>query len=285
MDSNLIYDVGFHNGDDTAYYLHRGYRVVAIEADPTLADLGRTRFADAIDRGRLILENVAVGREEGNATFWLSSHPAYNSFDRSNAEKFGQVAHPVEVRCVPFRTILAAYGPAYYVKLDVEGADRACLESMHQAGLPPYISFEISDESDLLAAKALGYSQFKLVNQLDHTQIDPIPSFFSRLRWAFFRCLRRQQLAHPMLGKVVGLGHWDAPRHLSWRVRLGDRWCFPFGSSGPFGKGTHGPWRSYQEVAATWQSLREGHAATGKVDAWKGCPAKPWFDVHCALAR
>lgn len=30
----LVIDVGMHNGDDTAYYLHRGYRVVAIEANP-----------------------------------------------------------------------------------------------------------------------------------------------------------------------------------------------------------------------------------------------------------
>ena len=36
MEKNLIYDVGMSNGDDTAYYLHRGFRVVAIEANPLL---------------------------------------------------------------------------------------------------------------------------------------------------------------------------------------------------------------------------------------------------------
>ena len=29
---DLIYDVGMNNGDDTAYYLHKGFRVVAVEA-------------------------------------------------------------------------------------------------------------------------------------------------------------------------------------------------------------------------------------------------------------
>jgi hypothetical protein len=29
----LIYDVGMNNGDDTAYYLRRGFRVLAIEAN------------------------------------------------------------------------------------------------------------------------------------------------------------------------------------------------------------------------------------------------------------
>jgi len=36
MVSDLIYDVGLHNGADTAYYLHRGFRVVTIDANPVL---------------------------------------------------------------------------------------------------------------------------------------------------------------------------------------------------------------------------------------------------------
>jgi len=31
---NLVYDVGMHTGQDTAYYLFKGYDVVAIEANP-----------------------------------------------------------------------------------------------------------------------------------------------------------------------------------------------------------------------------------------------------------
>jgi hypothetical protein len=44
-DPQLIYDVGMNNGDDIAYYLRRGFRVLAIEANPDLvanADLRRT---------------------------------------------------------------------------------------------------------------------------------------------------------------------------------------------------------------------------------------------------
>ena len=36
--SDLIYDVGLFNGDDTAYYLYRGYDVVAIDANPVMID-------------------------------------------------------------------------------------------------------------------------------------------------------------------------------------------------------------------------------------------------------
>jgi hypothetical protein len=35
---NLIYDVGMNDGNDTAYYLSRGFRVVAIEANPVLVE-------------------------------------------------------------------------------------------------------------------------------------------------------------------------------------------------------------------------------------------------------
>jgi len=34
---DLIFDIGANNGDDTAFYLKKGFRVVAIEADPALA--------------------------------------------------------------------------------------------------------------------------------------------------------------------------------------------------------------------------------------------------------
>ena len=31
--ADLIYDVGMHRGEDTAFYLRKGFRVVAVEAD------------------------------------------------------------------------------------------------------------------------------------------------------------------------------------------------------------------------------------------------------------
>src|SRR5205807_8636106 len=39
-----VFDVGMHDGADTAFYLHQGCAVLAIEADPALAAAGRRRF-------------------------------------------------------------------------------------------------------------------------------------------------------------------------------------------------------------------------------------------------
>lgn len=44
---DLIFDIGMHNGDDSDYYLKKGFRVIAIEANPTLCALGAARFKEA----------------------------------------------------------------------------------------------------------------------------------------------------------------------------------------------------------------------------------------------
>jgi len=45
--------LGMHNGDDTAYYLARGYDVVAVEANPALCASAGKRFAPEVAAGRL----------------------------------------------------------------------------------------------------------------------------------------------------------------------------------------------------------------------------------------
>jgi hypothetical protein len=63
----LIFDVGFDNGDDTDHYLARGFDVVAIEANPELVEVGRRRFAAAIEAGKLRLLNVGIAELSGHA--------------------------------------------------------------------------------------------------------------------------------------------------------------------------------------------------------------------------
>ncbi len=47
-DSRFIIDLGMNNGDDTAFYLAKGYNVVAVEANPHLVAAARVRFAKDI---------------------------------------------------------------------------------------------------------------------------------------------------------------------------------------------------------------------------------------------
>jgi hypothetical protein len=39
-----VYDFGMNNGDDVAYYLAKGFRVVGVEANSSLVDKCRIRF-------------------------------------------------------------------------------------------------------------------------------------------------------------------------------------------------------------------------------------------------
>ena len=60
----LIFDLGMNNGDDTSHYLHRGFNVVALEANPTLCESAQKRFRAAIDDGRLTIScNLAKKRK------------------------------------------------------------------------------------------------------------------------------------------------------------------------------------------------------------------------------
>jgi FkbM family methyltransferase len=79
--SKLIYDVGMNNGDDTAYYLWCGFRVIAIEANPELAADVAQRFAHEIDAGRLTILNVGITAAEGEFTFWIcKTNSKFSSF-------------------------------------------------------------------------------------------------------------------------------------------------------------------------------------------------------------
>ena len=64
---SLIYDVGLHKGEDTAFYLAKGFEVVAFEANPALVQSCRERFADAIAAGRLTIVEGAVVDEAANS--------------------------------------------------------------------------------------------------------------------------------------------------------------------------------------------------------------------------
>ncbi len=171
--ADLIYDVGMHNGDDTAYYLARGFRVLGIEADPKLADECRMRFAADVDSGRLTILNVGVARENGSETFWIcDTNSVWNSFDRSIASRDGCPHHSIEIQTRRFDDILQSFGIPIYLKIDIEGNDRLCLEGLRCTPLPDFVSAEdqgIDKKHGVPVVpyimREIGYRYFKLVSQ------------------------------------------------------------------------------------------------------------------------
>ena len=187
--SDLIFDVGMHNGEDTAFYLKKGFRVVAVEANPDLCARAMDRFRKEIETGRLIIVPRAIAHRPGPVTLWVNnrndewSSLARDYVDRNN--RIGAHSSPLQVPAVRFAEILDGYGVPYYLKIDIEGLDHLCLEALQGlSGRPKYVSVETSGTNNfdytlglLTSLSALGYRRFKLVNQYMHHRISlPRPS-------------------------------------------------------------------------------------------------------------
>src|SRR4051812_37870644 len=83
-DDGLIFDVGMHRGEDTAYYLRKGYRVVAFEADPDLVAVCERRFEHQIANGRLTIVFGAIAdTREPTITFYR--HPGLSVWGTTDA--------------------------------------------------------------------------------------------------------------------------------------------------------------------------------------------------------
>ena len=208
---DLIFDIGSNNGDDIPYYLFKARQVVAIEANPTLCDQIRARFAQQIRDGRLVVENVAlVATDAEEVQFFLHQrHHVLSSLVPDTAEgsadsEFSKII----VRAMNISALVEKYGVPYYAKIDVEGYDDVILASFLSAGIkPPYLSAE-SHKIGVFAllSEAFAYTSFKLVDGRS------VGSVYKR---ALFRS--------PVLEKTVA-------------------YSFPNHSAGPFGNDIFGEW-------------------------------------------
>jgi FkbM family methyltransferase len=178
MDTDLIYDIGLHKGEDTEYYLKKGFRVVGIEANPDLAAQCRARFKSAIASGHLrIVEGAIAPASSGDTVTFYKNDAAtiWGTIDSAWAErntKRGYNSEKIELRRVDMVEVFRTFKIPLYLKIDVEGADSVVLDSLRSfTDRPRYLSIE-SDKVDfsrlkeeLSTLRELGYCKFKAVQQ------------------------------------------------------------------------------------------------------------------------
>jgi FkbM family methyltransferase len=253
-----IFDVGMNNGDDSAHYLSKGYKVIAVEANPILVMRARTRFQAEINSGQMVIEPLGVCGHTGRGTFWINEErDVFSSFDRVRASRDGNHCRSVDVECVTLDTLMNKYGLPYYLKLDVEGAEPHCLASLRSIGIPDYISVEAESLEYLILLWQLGYRLFKIVDQMRHNSRFPTlmnDNLFSRL--AKHMC-----------------GYADRFKNRALKVP------FPRGCSGPLGEGTCGTWHSFEETAYNWLHLYFGYKNRGNLSS------NSWYDFHAKATR
>ena len=84
-DEALIYDVGAHKGEDTEYYLRKGFRVIAIEAMPEFCKSITSRLSEYVKSRALTVLNLAISNVPGSIKFyadesttvWGTTNPAW----------------------------------------------------------------------------------------------------------------------------------------------------------------------------------------------------------------
>jgi FkbM family methyltransferase len=167
--NRLVIDLGMNNGEDTAYYLKKQFRVIAVEANPLLVEQAQKRFAAEITQGRLTIQHVAIWNEQARLPFHISKKNSHwSSLDSNWASREGSDTDQIDVDCVPLAQLFALYGVPTFLKVDIEGMDEIVLDQLPlQAYLPAYVSVEDCRFGARYLEKliALGYEGFKLSNQ------------------------------------------------------------------------------------------------------------------------
>jgi FkbM family methyltransferase len=257
---NLIYDLGAHNGQDSEFYLKKGFTVVAVEANPGLCDGLKQRFSREIAEGRYVLVEKAVGERFGKVGFFVNERSIWGTTeynakykDRSSAK--GSAWTKTVVPSIPFSWLTDQFGVPYYLKIDIEGADILCLEDlMKEEDRPNFISIErqpfLPDQlRELALLKTLGYTRFKIVDQ-----------------------------------KAVMHQRPPRPAHEGMYVAHE----FEFDATGLFGEESPGPWLSYSETIARNAAIQVQSKGFG---LWRRTPGLnrlrdswgSWYDFHAAL--
>jgi FkbM family methyltransferase len=257
--SDLIYDVGMHKGEDTEFYLRKGFRVIAFEALPELVDLCTMRLKSYIEEGRLrIVEGAIIDTsaiEAGQRTVRFYQSDASTCLGTIRPEwvernvRLDSKAIERTVDAVDFVSIVRTYGVPHYIKIDIEGADMICVQAFAMfAEKPDYISFEANMESyagirsEIDALTDMGYDSIQAIEQLNihSTQSCPYPA------------------------------------------REGSYVPYKFNddSSGLFGAELGGAWKSRRSILRRYKLIRLGHFLLGYYGVMI-----PWRFKGAALAR
>ena len=267
----MIFDVGLHEGEDSEFYLKKGFEVVAVEANPELCEKARDRLRRHVEAGQITIVNAAIAEQTGpvrffvneQASVWGTTSPEWAARNK----RLGTWSSEITVEGIQFRRLLEAFGIPYYLKVDIEGTDLLCiraLQGFHQR--PKYISIESNKTSwrglvhEFELLKLLGYSKFKVIDQSQ---------------------VAAQRCPSPAMEGTFVDHH------------------FAFGSSGLFGEEAPGDWLSEREALKVYRNIFLRYRLFGDAGLLRRLPPMPadlpfiwrldrlrnvgWYDTHAAI--
>ncbi len=270
---NLIYDVGMNTGQDTDYYLKRGFNVIGFEADPNNVAFCRERFAENIETGQLIIvegaitEKRSASGERAKVKFYQNEdHPLWGSTCKDFAgrnEVLGTTNKLIEVDAVNFQSCLEKYGVPFYLKADIVGDEILCLRALKNfEDKPDYVSIR----SEKVIFKKLK-KEFKL---------------FSELGYDRFKAVQQD------------VTDW----HINYLSPVQEEidYIFEEGASGPFGEDTDGDWKDKEAVLNEYRRIfkfywlfgdysylvqtDKGKDFIAQLERFARRPLPGWYDTH-----
>ncbi len=165
----LVFDVGAHNGNKSAHYLHLGAsRVVCIEPQVSCMQTLREKFKGY---PRVFFELCALSDHIGVIPFYECSATTISTADLDwQKGRFSDFswADPIDAPATTLDALIRKYGVPGFCKIDVEGYELQVLRGMTTP--IPYLSFEFTTEFLQIKTKAcleylssLGYTLFNVV--------------------------------------------------------------------------------------------------------------------------
>jgi FkbM family methyltransferase len=178
IDRNLIFDLGLHHGYDAEFYLNKGFKVIALEANPLMIERARANpvLRKAEEDGRLGIVPMALWHEGGQVISFYVNHAKddWSSINKVWAEKGAHQSEEIAVATITLDELFEKIGVPYYVKCDLEGADSIFSQQLVRQGcLPAFASAETSDPVIQAHLVSSGYDRFQIVNQARHSQLVP----------------------------------------------------------------------------------------------------------------
>ena len=172
-DKIVIYDIGANNGDDIPYYLLKADLVVAIEANPLLIQQINIRFEDAINKGKLVVEDCVLSDTESQEPVSFFVHKYDHVLSQFPKPKDIENFYELKIRSRTISKIIDENGYPYYCKIDIEHYDFSIVKNMFESGIfPEYISAEIHNFDTLCLI--LGNSSYKSFNIVEGQTIKSI---------------------------------------------------------------------------------------------------------------
>jgi FkbM family methyltransferase len=278
--ADLVYDVGMHRGEDTAFYLAKGYRVAAFEANPDLVEACRQRFAQEIAAGRVTIFDGAI--TDGTASsvrFFKHPISAWGTTSEHVAARNTAMGsgvdenEAVEVPAVDFADALRRTGMPSFMKIDIEGADETCLQAL--------LSFDVRPRS-ISIESAVGAARLRSRPLADWAKLKEEFSVLERLGYDRFAVVPQDVISGQEIVTPTVQGD-----QLRFRFEHG---------SGPFGSDI-GPWVDRSAAVAEYRRIllrewlfgaeglvrrtRPGRVLHRRV-LMRFVRPPAWFDTHAA---